>query len=312
MSSEPSSDLDVCGYSDAKYLERRLGELCGRSVAALNLAGIGCMLSDQELILKRALDCGQRPSLVLSCFALRDFVDNQAGPPEKSQYRVFFRNHPNHALSLRDLHAQPDRLVEVFWRYFAVRRDYAWLLTTLTTNLLDRPSSLYAGLTNTHVYLTDVTFQRPSKIRTNLNGDHESEKQFELKLYRDKYNPPDFERFRAEFGALRRIIGMCQRAGISVVLVEMPITRRNEDLIPESMKRQYHTSLRTLSKDLRLSLIRPEGTFGEADFMSSVHMLGSGGKKFVDGIVPKLQPVLMHRSFTNLPEQASLSAASAR
>jgi hypothetical protein len=108
--------------------------------------------------------------------------------------------------------------------------------------------------------------------------------------YMDRYKNPDQKLYATQFRFLERIIGKCKKENIKLILVQMPITQDNVQILKPAHYTKYKDDLARVSADNKIALLDlcKFEQYDRSDYRDTVHLNGYGGKKFVDNLVSAL------------------------
>ena len=105
--------------------------------------------------------------------------------------------------------------------------------------------------------------------------------------YMDRYRNPDQRLYETQFRFLDRIVDTCEKENIKLVLVQMPITQENVQLLKPVVYSKYKADLARVCADNKIPLLDlcKFEQYSKNDYRDTVHLNGFGGKKFVDNLV---------------------------
>jgi len=292
--------LDLCFYRDSQYFDHQLRCQFGPGYKTLSLAAPGQIPSDAYLTIKVALLNGITPSVVIYGLAPRDFIDHtlkDACDTESFHYFSHLVDLQECATDLfKDPMAQLNRtLGRCVYLYNAAPQ------ITLAANA--------AGWQALHYLLSHGPGEAPGSMMQRRAShrllpqyqpfDMEPGKALATSLhargpyldniqdYKDRYRQPNIAAYHTQMRFLQRLIALCQSNDIDIILVNMPITKQNMDLLDSQWRQRYFTDL------TRMCALHNVEWFDQCqfdqyrqdDFRDSVHLNGFGGKKFVDRLV---------------------------
>lgn len=307
---------EVRQYTGAKYLEHLIEQKNGTKLSAFNLTCVACMASDAELILRRAIDAGRSPKIVIFGMGPRDFIDNIAPPAGKSPVCQLLSNRT----SLREIFSEARTLEETrdlvlgqLVYLYKVRTDYKTMLTGWACDLFAHPADLYES--NQLAKLNqkadaEKTLAAPAKPieaqaakptvtqardvckigQTTDETSVETQKrgQFaDLPEWKERYLPANVGRFEKEKASFQKMLDTCNRKGIRMIVVNMPITNENKEIIPKKLFQRYQNEVCTMPAQYGDEMLDLDGTgaFQLSDFYDSAHVNAQGGKKVQDLMV---------------------------
>lgn len=305
---------EVRQYTGAKYLEHLIEQKNGTKLSAFNLTCVACMASDAELILRRAIDAGRSPKIVIFGMGPRDFIDNVAPPAGKSPVCQLLSNRttlPEIFSEVRTLDETRDLLLGQLVYLYKVRTDYKTMLTGWACDLLAHPADLYEsnqlaklskkaaeekGVAVAASPAQDQTAASEIKTREVCKIDQENDQssteqkraQFaDLPEWRERYLPANVDRFEKEKASFQKMLDTCKKKGIRMIVVNMPITNENKEIIPRKLFERYQNEVCTMPAQYGDEMLDLDGSgaFQLSDFYDSAHVNAQGGKKVQDLMV---------------------------
>lgn len=306
---------EVRQYTGAKYLEHLIEQKNGTKLSAFNLTCVACMASDAELILRRAIDAGRSPKIVIFGMGPRDFIDNVAPPAGKSPVCQLLSNRttlPEIFSEVRTLEETRDLLLGQLVYLYKVRTDYKTMLTGWACDLFAHPADLYesnqlaklsqknakekgvAAATNA---AQDQSAASEIKTRQVCKVDQASDQtstktqkrtQFaDLPEWKERYLPANVDRFEKEKASFQKMLDTCKKKGIRMIVVNMPITNENKEIIPKKLFERYQNEVCTMPAQYGDEMLDLDGSgaFQLSDFYDSAHVNAQGGKKVQDLMV---------------------------
>lgn len=279
----------------ARYFTNLLNQQFDTTFSVSNMAIAGSMVSDQSLFFKKILSTGKVPELVIYFACPRDFLDNQQSRIEQTPvYKVLADTSSFGELFQKGIHRTEirDLLIGMAWHYYKVKADYRTLATILVTQFSGHPLTVYEAVQNRtlaakqpvqNIKLKFLGADKPNfgpKINT-LN---------DLEQYRQSYNPPNYSLFEKQKSYLANMLQLAQTQQVQVILVNMPLTAQNKQLLVPGLHRQYLNSMRSMCDSYGASFYNLDnGNYTLDDFEDSCHMNRQGGLKFFATLVNTLQ-----------------------
>jgi hypothetical protein len=106
------------------------------------------------------------------------------------------------------------------------------------------------------------------------------------KEYVDRYKSPRPEIFKLQLYFLARLAKLCRHNDITLVLVNMPITRKNVALLGEKRYQQFLTTMTEFGEQNDVSFfdLNSFDRYAIEDFHDLVHLNGLGGQKFFSSV----------------------------
>lgn len=284
---EPKPGADkFLHYSSYRYLDKLLSTDSGSPVKTLNLSNQGGMTSEDLLLLKGALKAGINPKLVILLTGPRDFLDHQTNKIGESKLSKALLVRISDSLwnfsdtATANLETLASRFLPLFLQRDAVTK----FLTT--------------GLKKTIAFVWNKPY-RDKPVST--GGSLESIKDepgspemmdFYTANYKIRYLPIDWQRWKLESDALGQIVQICQQRKVPLLIVAMPLTSSNRDLLPADFIGKHQSMLAQLfnnNKDSAVLLdLFASDQFDIEDYMDTVHLRSCGGMKLAKMIQAKL------------------------
>ncbi len=265
----------------------------------LNMAMLGvpaAMMSDQYLITKALIESGHIPKLIVITFGAREFIDNSISfrIDDTPVSRVFTA-----LLSQRVnlFNSAPEKLSAtlLYQKKFAdlLRLQLRRQAIKFICSTMAREESLwYASSKKT----AGLAVEKEQIARDNEEHDFtKSSKQYlkeSLADYNKRYNPFDKKAYLKQVTSLENILKTCSAHNVAVVLVAMPLTKENLQLLAPTVKKELDDWLRSLSAKYKVSLIDMNDNdkfhYESSLFYDSIHLTKQGCEKFIGDLTAKL------------------------
>lgn len=294
----------VSGDTVPRYFTKQLEHKLQAKIEVCNLGVQGSIVSDQMLILRKALEWGKKPKVVILELAPRSFLDNmhkQIRNTPVFQVLGDFATAPplwkDGSLNKEALATMPG-LISYYYR---VKADYRSLICNIVASALNRPMNNWEAENN-------IRRRKPISL---VNPEMEwqaSEKPLgpkfsDLPMYNCIYNPPDSVFFEAEKVDCLNLLNQAKNAGISVIVVDMPISSPNRLLLDKRYQERYRQFIKYLEAEQKVPVIHladsPE--INDGDFEDSAHLNASGGKKLFAALVQAIQAGIAERNLVLKP-----------
>ncbi|HEY9676761.1 MAG TPA: SGNH/GDSL hydrolase family protein [Drouetiella sp.] len=278
-------------YAKATYFENQLKKDSGADVTVLNLALRGCMASDYALIFQRAVELKKHPNLVVVATAPAEWMSNDQPsvdntyvhqsllkykfPQGKPFYEVAAQT-CERALAPHDLNA-----VEQFFGY--LRMAGAAYLSDVSGHPTDLfRANAYKG--QKMQMLPTAYASRPKMDIDDAVSDQPKQHNplADLSHYKMRYYPPNvklFDQHEANFGEMIRL---AHESGVPLVVINMPITGPNRDLVDPTLLHRYYSFLKSTTEKYNVTYLDMDdhGMFSLTDFEDCSHLNSRGAKKF--------------------------------
>ncbi|MBS1954437.1 MAG: SGNH/GDSL hydrolase family protein [Cyanobacteria bacterium SZAS-4] len=286
-------------YSKATYFENQLKKDLGADVSVLNLALRGCMASDYELIFQRAIELGKRPNFVVVATAPAEFMSNDQPlvnntyvhqsllkykfPQGKPFYEVASQN-IERTLAPHNLNA-----VEQFFTYLRLH-GAAYL-----SDVSGHPTDLFraAAYKGSKAPMLPAAYAKRTKL--DLEDEiSDTVKQHnplaDLSHYKMRYYPPNVNLYNQHEKNFGEMIRLAHENAIPLVVVNMPITGPNRDLVDPTLRERYYNFLKDTTEKYHVAYIDMDDhrLFSLTDFEDCSHLNSRGGKKFFSALAQNL------------------------
>jgi hypothetical protein len=290
-------------YGQARYLENRLSSACGRPVSVFNLTSAACMPSDAYLLLSNAIENQPNVKTVIYGVAPRDFMDNLV--PEVGltpAFEVLAKPSILNATVTSD--TPPPVAFELamssLCSFYRQRVNLRELVSSVPSRVLDREVTL-AKVVQKYGHPGEIAAmparnERPASAgilpAQTAKPDATSQLDGHYKDYNARYNPPNQRRFRQELDQFKKLLSLCRDHHIQLVVVNMPITRRNKEMIDRGLYDQFNTNISQLPGQFGATFINMDDSDYDpkVDYMDSVHLSDQGAPKLINRLVDKITP----------------------
>ncbi len=310
---DPYSQL-ATEYSQYKCLDQQIRESSGKPTRTVNLSNVAALISEDLLVAKEAVRLHGKPSLIILAIAPRDFLDHYTAAYHRSRLAqiLMTRQAGTYWNSSKSIQANLDILACKIWPYYSQRVEYRDLLIKLACESLNRSESLFSATKR----LEDPSKNPvPKQTQTNkpealavskptekatqpakplvLTDDLASEDKL-VKFdndYRGRYLPIDSDRWNLEMESLRSFTHFCNEEKIPLLVVTMPITARNRNILPPAFLAEHMkavTEIAASSPTKFLNLMADE-RFVPSDFSDTVHLRSPGAIKLAKLISGEIQ-----------------------
>lgn len=283
---EPKPGADkFLHYSSYRYLDQLLNTPADSPVKTLNLSNQGGMTSEDLLLLKSAFKAGIKPKLVILLTGPRDFLDHQTNKIGESKLAKALLVRVSQSLwtpsetATANLETLASRFLPLF-----VQRD------AITKFLTARLKQAIAFIS--HKPYHDKPPQTGGSLESIKDEPGSPElMDFYRANYKIRYLPIDWNRWKLESSALGQIIAFCDSKRTPLLLVAMPLSKDNRDLLPEDFVARHRKMLKDLvnsnqSKHVSLVFLDlfDSEQFTINDYMDTVHLRSCGGIKLANHI----------------------------
>lgn len=283
----------LMSYSRAEEFQKALKDKLKIEGEVSNLTCAGCMVSDTYTLLKRLIEANRAPLMVLYGIAPRDFADNMMPKIGESPL----------CLALADWSGKLSKpqptaseylsfYIGKYSNFYKTRNRYRNAFTEIAADNLGRPISLYAA-SHPETAGSENSINTKS-LKENVIAAPKVDKapiDHDLELYKTRYNPLSLDRLNTEKVSLNKLVELCQSNKITLLIIEMPLTDRNRNLMPADLVVSYQTAIANASENKVVKVIdffTPD-YFAPPDFSDSAHLNIVGSAKFQNLLVNEMK-----------------------
>lgn len=292
--------LNLTEHHRLEYLNDRLSKHFGGAISTFSLAAPGQMPSDAYLFIKAMVASANRPDVVIYGVAPRDFIDSTlAGPNDTEPFKYLTRIVNIDDVAGRVFRSPWARLDYFFGRHlfmYGYCLDFRMWAADLTTDFLNKIAP--RPWTRTPFTWWDRMAMLPNYLPAEINPHAvisgpitkqtaQSSYKDNTKEYLQRYRSPDPQTYKTQMFFLRKLAEYCHKERMELILVNMPITYYNANMLQPGIYLKYVQSLKDfacLNDIVFYDLCRFE-KYGQEDFYDSVHLNAFGGQKFFDNLV---------------------------
>lgn len=270
------------GYA-CTYFEDGLKKRTGKDIKVTNVGVMAGMTCDQYSILKASLAADKKPDYIILGMAPRDFTDNittvENSPTQ--QMLAYCRSNQNiwpESLKANDIELCYN-LHKVTYNRFLKQLRNAGL--QLSCRVSGHPADLQAAASQKNDAAVPIFRTTKMVLKEDIDK------------FNRLYNPPNFIRLKEQTAYLNDMMQLCQKEGIPVLLVNMPITEDVFRLIDPALLQAYHQEVRAIANRYHSTYLdlddknpsAPESIISKSfdddrDFNDCVHLNMVGGKRF--------------------------------
>ncbi len=268
------SNKDTPAYNqffEVKSFEDNLKAKFNCDAKVADAALDGAMISDLYFFVQRAINTSHKPRLIFLCLAPRDFADTLT--PDETQtvtFNCLFKPHDlivDKTLFCLDLGQRVKSLCkQIFFLHEHEDRIKTWLKTLLVkANKSVNTDHLKVGVEAVNPLLV-----KEPKVKSLLE-------------YRLRYGHLEPEQFNRQFIFLEKLVDYCSSLRIPIVVVTMPLTQANKDLLPASYYGLYVNRVQRICSQKNIKLINfANEQFPESDFFDTAHLNDKGAQVLID------------------------------
>ncbi len=263
------------------YFENGLKDRSGKDISVDNVGVIAGMVCDQYAILKASLQAGKKPSYIIYGMAPRDLADNLTSVENSPTQQVLAFCQSTNKFLPESLKRED---IELCWNAHKLGAN-RWLksLRSAALRLACDVSKHPATLAETAP--AKVEQQAPVHTRQVVIAE-------DLEIYRQRYNPPNYDRLKSQSAYLDRLLALCAEQKIPILLVNMPLPDVNRNVIPPPLLVAYKETVKKIAAKYSCEVWDLDGNsvFAEnaTNFNDCVHLNANGGKKFFNMLTDHL------------------------
>lgn len=288
--------IDGSQHHNSVYFEDQFKKHTGTKISTFNFGLPGEMPSDAYLITKFLLKGEKRPDVIVYGVGPRDFMDSLLPSPAATdpyQYLSRFGDVSSHAHMIapewqQRLNFELARLVYPYGHKYDLSVDANRFVTAYLNDFLPAPKGstpftierrrlLFPDYQTMEIREKEAFF-KPSTEETRKFSDANACE------YKKRYAKLNWRTFTHQMKFLADIMTTAKERGTQVVIISMPITDINRDLLEKGTWETYKTSLKVLTQSKGASFIDlgDSKKFAISDFMDTVHLHSAGGMKLLD------------------------------
>lgn len=291
--------IDGAKHHKSIFFESKFKDYSGDSIRTFNLALPGEMPSDAYLLTKFLLKNEKRPDVIVYGVGPRDFMDNLLPSPKATDpFRYLSR--------LGDYNERID-LIAPKWEerlaYELARAIYPLgesenIMTSISRQFNNFLVATFPNVTPSSTDKRRGLLPEYHPFEINLKEcyfrptDEKNRPPFvdNIDEYRKRYKTLKQDTFESQMQFLTDILDTANARGTHVVLLAMPITDINRQLISDKAWEQYKTSLEKLAAAKGATYFDFYATkqFPLSDFGDTVHLHSGGGARLLDMLAKKL------------------------
>lgn len=280
-------------YKRCDYFKMLLSQSLGKKVDVVNLGVAGIVASDQKLILEKALAFNKKPSLVVWTVAPAEFIWNDGRGLDKTRIGLAFKSYswPFDASALA-LFADRVRR-ECTWHFDLLENELAACKTPMSdyvNKLLNRPAQENNALAAAKQALAA---NQTDSVESAMDAYGRKNRLEDIAHFKMNYAKVDSRLFDKQLECFTQTLQLCNEHNVPVVIVNMPLTKYNRQLIDKDVYEKYISSISEIAQQHRSPFIDMDrsNSFELSDFYDSTHLNETGGKKLFTALanrIPKL------------------------
>lgn len=285
-------------HHKAAMLEDLLRKKTGAPVNTFAFALAGQMASDVYALSSTLFTAEKKPKAIVYSIAPRDLMDNTLSSPASTEIFRFM----NHLGGAKDVAWQArtgflekvEYALEKISSLYEHRQYFVYLQHKYAESLLrvigyKNPTEIHTPFALRRIALLDLPEETGINERIacpNLPKaftDNSEE-------YRMRYQPFKEKPFKTQVEYLDKFLSFCQKEGIAVVLVNMPLLEDNIKLMPPGTYDLYKSTVQSLAAKHNAQFLdlQKDSNLTREHYCDTAHMNGLGGMKFFQLLSEKL------------------------
>lgn len=284
---------DIFHYHGSEALKKQLKAAgCGQE-NIYSLAVFGQMASDAYLMTSEFVKGDKTPKVIIYGIAPRDFHDHSLSSPMATfsfQKIVNLSNFPNYASAfLPDFEKKADWLAMHLCYFYGKR----WRLQMETDKAINKVYSTL-GIANPLDSTATKSDTATQGGGFNLEGSTEDRWNNSVKEYQGRYKEITEKDHSLQMSFLARTLNNLRERGVKVVLVNMPLTKRNLEILPQGFYASYQKEIAKVADmpGVKLVDLGDSKDFDDNDYWDTTHLNHVGGHKLLNHIVPAVKELL--------------------
>ncbi len=293
-------NIDATTHHRSLYLDARLHSIFAQDYLTFNAATPGQVPSDSYLLTKTMLLFKQHPRLIIYGFAPRDFLDSRLlSPADTEPFRYLTRFIPTdeiapeiYGLKLASVDRLLHNLIYLYGNALDIQMCFNKILdSNLQWLVAAQPAVSYTKRLELLPSYKAVELVPGGMLSTPSHGKVSGAwKRDNLDDYRERYRRPNSQSEARQISFLKRLISLCQANKINLLLVNMPLSQMNIDLLGKDRYNHLVGTIASICRDYETSFIDigSETKFGNELFEDSAHLSGKGARQFIDLLTEKI------------------------
>ena len=304
-----NKSVDLVYYHKTRYLDEKLKEALGaksdKKIAfdTFNLSIPGQMPSDALMALMAMIKTGHKPDVIIYGVAPRDFIDSVLAGPQDTEPFTYLSRVVDISPFENEIFTEPFGKINLALPknlyFYKFATDFQMKAGKLYQSLIDQiapePNKSKPFTYWDRVKLFPDYKKGEFHPQANMCAPSDLSKPMEYKdnsiEYVHRYKKMNQVAFETQMNFLGRLADFTEKNGITLVLVNMPLTTDNLKLLKKEYYDMYWSRLEPFSerKNTVLFDMNDHTIFKKSeDFHDGVHMNARGGLKFVDHLVERM------------------------
>jgi hypothetical protein len=285
---------DIFHHHQSTTLVNELAKGGSPDQRVYSLAVFGEMASDSYIFVNELLKGTKKPDVLVYGIAPRDFGDSfLTAPMATFTFRklVGLSNLPRYADFYLPTWQDKADFVATHVCYFYGKR---WRLQHEIGKGFDHVVR-FAGINTVAPAAQSSTKNKEQSgfLMVGMTKDRWDNSQ---KEYRQRYRDIGSKDFEVQMGFLQKLLNQCEERGIKVVLVNMPLTDINRELLPNGFYNEiFRPRVKQMaqhSENVKFIDLGESTEFSYADYWDTAHLNNVGGHKLLKHVVPAVEEMI--------------------
>lgn len=309
-------------YDKYRSLDDAIAKHTGKKTSTINFSNAASLVSEDLLIAREAVRLRGKPAVIVLGIAPRDFLDHYTNAYHRSRLAQILMARQVTDLWRFNKTAQEnlDTNMAKIWPYYSQRVEHKDLAIKLACQRLNRSADLFSAVSRAPAGDNQLSPIAPAEASTSKektappagNGiieilfgkkkesasdagvgtirdtppTEEILKKFDSD-YRGRYLPLDMDRWTLEIKSLREFVEFANEKKIPLLIVGMPLSPRNRELIPAQFLQKHLKEVEEITTNqpyVRFINLLEDPQFLAEDYSDTVHLRSSGSLKLVEMI----------------------------
>jgi len=294
-----NKDFDYVRHHYSLYLSKQLQNRfhLKREPMCFNFSLPGDLVSDQYMVARSLFTGNHKPRYIILGTSLRDFIDNAVKCPGTTPpFRYLQR--------FTDISDISNIAYPQFWQkfdYYFGQLFYPWAkrldLQALSSESAKTLLAPLIAKFSSPSLLNDLDYRRHAPaslhseveegmdiIQPHIAPSYDANYADYIRRYGTNNGDQYLRMFNIQRQFFLKLLTLCKHENIKLIIVNMPLTPENKDLMPPESYQRYMNVLKTESNNYNFPLLDlnkcPQ--FIHSDFYDTAHMNSAGGKKLLD------------------------------
>lgn len=278
---------DILHHHDSLVLRQELKKAGFENPSVYSLAVFGQMVSDAYIYVDEYLKGDKKPEFLIYGIAPRDFNDSDlAGPMSTNTFKrlVGLENFSRYAnLYLPGLQDKVDFVAShvcfFYYKRWRLQHEFEKGINKVYKALGMAPP------------VEAIEQKQDAQAGFMLSGTKDERWANSTKEYTRRYKNIAERDLSVQTGFLDRLLDVCGERGIKVVVINMPLTEDNRNLLPAGFYSSFREKVAGLANrpGVKFLDLGESKEFDVSDFWDTVHLEHGGGYKMLKHLLPNLE-----------------------